>query len=124
MGNESRTVVVLGASENRDRYSNRAVRLLKNQGFRVVPVHPTLDTVEGLPVLRRLEEIAIPVDTLTLYVGPDHSKALIDSIVALKPGRVVFNPGSESPEVRGRLKQAGIPFLEACTLVMLSTGQF
>jgi predicted CoA-binding protein len=119
-----RTVAVLGASAKRERHSNKAVRLLKSEGFRVVPVHPALQTVEGIPVVSTLEGIRDPVDTLTLYVGPDHSLEMADAILALRPGRVIFNPGTETPELQARLTAAGIPFLEACTLVMLSTGQF
>ncbi len=119
-----RSVVVLGASAKRERHSNKAVRLLKSEGFRIIPVHPALETVEGIPVIASLGEIREPVDTLTLYVGPDHALEMSDAIVALRPGRVIFNPGTETPELQKKLAAAGIPFLDACTLVLLSTGQF
>ncbi len=119
-----RSVVVLGASDKRERHSNKAVRLLKSEGFHVIPVHPSLQTVEGLPVTASLGEIREPVDTLTLYVGPRHAAVLSDAIVALSPGRVIFNPGTETPELMEKLDGAGIPYQEACTLVLLSTGQF
>ena len=121
---KSRTVVVLGASDKPDRYSNRAVRMLKAEGFRVLPVHPCLRQIEGLPVSRFLSEIHEPVDTLTLYLSTERSAAVLDSIVALRPGRVILNPGTEHKLLEDRLESAGIPFLKACTLVMLSTGQF
>ena len=118
------TVVVLGASDKPDRYSNKAVRMLKRYGYRVVPVHPKLPEIEGLPVVSRLEEVREGVDTLTLYVGPLRSQALGESIVAAKPGRVVFNPGTESSELESLLDAHGIPCVKACTLIMLQTGQF
>jgi uncharacterized protein len=124
MPDQKRTVVVLGASDKRERHSNKAIRLLKSEGFNVVPVHPILEAVEGFPVAHRLGDILGPVDTLALYVNPVRSVAMADDIVALGPGRVIFSPGSESPELQERLTAAGIPFLEACALVMLSTGQF
>ena len=62
--------------------------------------------------------------TLTLYVGPARLEPMIDSLVALKPGRVIFNPGTESPALQQALDTAGIPWEEACTLVLLRTGQF
>jgi len=117
-------VAVLGASHKPDRYSNQAIRLLLAHGHRVVPVHPRLDTVEGLPVAHGLDAIAGPVDTLTLYVGPERSDDLVDAIVGLRPGRVIFNPGTENPALEARLDAAGIPHERACTLVLLRTGQF
>lgn len=119
-----RTVVVLGASDKRERHSNRAIRLLKSEGYHVIPVHPTLETIEGIPVVHSLREIQEPVDTLSVYLSPDRCRPLIDDIIALRPGRVILNPYTEFDEIKERLTQAGIPFLEACTLVMLSTGQF
>ena len=119
-----RHVVVLGASKKPMRYSNQAVRRLQEQGYRVTPVHPRLEVVEGLKVVPDLQRVSQPVDTLTLYLGPERMRPLIDQVVRLKPGRVIFNPGTESDELRHRLEQAGIHWLEACTLVMLRIGTF
>ena len=118
------TVVVLGASADPERYAYRAVAMLKELGHRVIPVHPALAEVQGISVVRSLEEIGERVDTLTLYVGAARLAALIPAMVALRPGRVIFNPGTESAEVVAALDAAGIPWEEACTLVMLRTGQF
>lgn len=117
-------VVVLGASPKPARYSNQVVRTLKSHGYTVIPVHPKAATIEGIPVTPSLYEIPHPVHTLTLYVGPEHSQKLIDGIVALTPGRVIFNPGTESAELEARLHQAQIPVVHGCTLVMLETGTF
>ncbi len=118
------TVAVLGASANPDRYSNMAVRRLREAGHRVIPVNPALETIEGLPVAKSLSDIDEPVDTLTLYVGPQRLGPLIDDILRLAPKRVIFNPGTESADLAAALDRANIPHLEACTLVMLQTGQF
>ena len=117
-------VAVLGASPKPHRYANQAVRLLLEKGYRVVPVHPRWETIEGLPVAPSLAAIEGQVHTLTLYVGAARSAPLIEEILELNPGRVIFNPGSESPALAGRLTDAGIEHFEACTLVMLRTGQF
>ena len=117
-------VAVLGASPKPDRYSNLAVRTLQEHGYTVIPVHPAHDEIEGLQVAPRIGSIPGHVDTLTVYVGPRNVEPLIEEIVALRPGRVIFNPGAESPALERRLQEEGIPYLEACTLVMLSTGQF
>jgi predicted CoA-binding protein len=121
---ETQTVVVLGASHKPERYSNRAVKMLREKGHRVIPVHPKRESIEGLPVVHHLSGINGPVDTLTLYVGPDRQRPMIEDIVALHPGRVIFNPGTKSKALQDKLSESNIPFLEACTLVMLQTNQF
>ncbi len=118
------TVAVLGASPKRNRYSNMAVRQLKDNGYEVIPVNPAYDKVEGIPTVPDLSSIEKDIDTLTVYVNPYQGEKVIDEILSLKPGRVIFNPGSESYAVIKALEDAGIPYLTACTLVMLGTGQF
>jgi len=118
-----RHVVVLGASPKAHRYSNQAVRLLKSMGYAVTPVHPKAREIEDLPVAAQLGEIAAgSVHTLTLYLGAERSRPLIDDIIALRPARVIFNPGSESAELQRRLEQKGIHHIHGCTLVMLRFG--
>jgi predicted CoA-binding protein len=117
-------VVVLGASPKSARYSNQAVRLLKEHGYPVTPIHPKVERIEGLEVVPALSRVEGSVDTLTLYVGPERIQPMLDDILNLSPGRVVFNPGTESPELESRLDDAGIPWLQGCTLVMLRTGTF
>jgi predicted CoA-binding protein len=120
----AQNVAVLGASANPERYSNKAVRRLMEAGHRVIPVNPALAEIEGLAAAKSLGAIEDPVDTLTLYVGPERLAAMTEAIVHLAPKRVIFNPGTESPELASALDRAGIPHIEACTLVMLQTGQF
>jgi predicted CoA-binding protein len=118
------TVVVLGASIKPQRYSYKAVKLLLKHKHRVIPVHPKLLHINDLAVTASLSEIKTPVDTLTLYVGAERSRPLVDDIIALKPGRVIFNPGSESKVLAKKLTAEGIPFVHDCTLVMLQSDQF
>lgn len=120
----AQTVAVLGASHKPERYSNQAVRLLLEYGHNVIPVTPGRAEIEGLPVVPALGSIEQPVDTLTLYVGPERSAQMLADIAALKPGRVIFNPGTESELVQEMLDREGIPWQHACTLVLLRTGQF
>ena len=117
-------VVVLGASPKPARYANQALRLLKDKGYRVIPVHPRIAVIEGLPVAHHLREIEHPVHTLTLYVGPQRSEPMLADILALKPSRVIFNPGTESVLLQDQLKSAGSECIVGCTLVMLRTAQF
>ncbi len=118
-------VAVLGASPKPDRYSNKAVRLLVEHGHEVFPVNPGYDQIEGLPAVRSVSEL-MPgsVDTLTVYVGPDRSAELAEDMLLLKPRRVIFNPGAENRDLAEALRAADIEVLEACTLVLLNTGQF
>ncbi len=121
---EDHVVVVLGASPKAARYSNMAVRQLQAKGYRVIPVHPTADIIGDLPVAHSLRGIEEKVHTLTLYLGPLHSRGQIDDILALAPQRVIFNPGTESRQLEARLRAAGIECLHTCTLVMLRSGLF
>jgi len=118
------SVAVLGASNKQNRYSNMAIRLLKKYGYPVIPVHPKLKEIEGLKVVPGLTEINESVKTLTVYVGPLRLRAIVNEIVALRPGRVILNPGTEDEEVESKLSFNDIPFLKACTLVMLQSRQF
>lgn len=116
--------VVLGASDNPERYSYKALKMLSEHGYDVIPVHPQLENIEGFRVVKDLGDIRDSVYTLTVYVGPARIAPLIDGIVKLNPERVILNPGTESDELKSALKKAAIPFIEACTLVLLRTGQF
>jgi uncharacterized protein len=121
---EDRTVVVLGASPKPVRYSYQATKLLKDQGYRVIPVHPKARQIEQIPVVAGLACIRAPIDTLTLYLGPERVRDQVRAIVELRPGRVILNPGAGSRELENALRLAGIPYEHACTLVLLRTGQF
>lgn len=121
---KSEQVAVLGASSNPDRYSNKAIRMLKDYGHQPIPIHPLEDRIEGLKVSKALSEVSEKIDTITVYVGPKNIGPLIADIVNAKPKRVIMNPGAESDELKLALEKAKIPHLEACTLVLLRTGQF
>lgn len=121
---EVQTVVVLGASPKPWRYAFQTVRLLKDHGHRVIPVHPRAGYVDGVPAVAALAEIGEAVDTLTLYLGPERARAQVGSILRLRPRRVILNPGTESRHLELALDDACIPWEHACTLVLLRTGQF
>jgi uncharacterized protein len=117
-------VAVLGASPNPARYSHMAVTLLKSMGFPVIPIHPAVPEINGVPAVKCLADIRLEIHTLTLYVGARHLPALVGDIVRLRPQRVIFNPGTESPAAMDALGREGIACIEGCTLVMLKTGVF
>jgi uncharacterized protein len=117
-------VAILGASPNPQRYANMAQKQLLAKGHEVILVSPRYDEVEGLPCSSDVKNINEPIDTLTLYVNAEKSSAMADSILSLQPKRVIFNPGTENPELQKRLVAKNIEALEACTLVLLSLDQF
>ncbi|MGM0443334.1 MAG: CoA-binding protein [Fibrobacterota bacterium] len=117
-------VAVLGASPKTERYSYKAVKLLQEKGHTVFPVNPAGKEIDGLSSYKSLGEIDRPVDTLTLYVNPKRSVPLADEMKALRPTRVIMNPGTESDELQEALEEADIRVIRACTLVMLRTNQF
>jgi predicted CoA-binding protein len=115
--------LVLGASDNPSRYAYRAVHSLKNHGHEVVPVGIRQGKVAGLDI--HTDRPALDdIDTVTLYVGPQNQPSWYDYILSLKPRRIIFNPGTENPELERRAQQQGIRTEEACTLVMLSIGNY
>lgn len=124
MSHPVETVVLVGASDDPERYAHKALVSLVSHGHRVIPVHPKLERVEGISVVPSVAEVAGPVDTVTLYVGPRISESLEQDLVALHPRRVIYNPGAENPALAERLAAHGIEGEEACTLVLLATGQF
>ncbi len=118
-----RTIIV-GASDKPDRYSHMAQLLLREHGQEVVPVHPKLTSIANVPVVADLSQISSTVDTVTMYVGAAISSGLADKLITLNPRRVIFNPGAENPDLAAKLEASGVMVEEACTLVLLRTGQY
>lgn len=115
--------LVMGASENVQRYSNMAIRKLIQHKEKVHAFGLRNGGVGDVEIVNELV-IYDDVDTVTLYLNPQNQKAYYDYILNLKPNRVIFNPGTENSELQMLLKENGIKFEEACTLVLLSTNQY
>ena len=120
----SETVVVLGASPKEDRYANKAMKMLSEYGHRPIPVNPAFNEVLGEKCYGSISEVPGPIDTVTLYLGEARSEPLIAEILAAKPRRIILNPGAENAHLAREAEAKGIETLEACTLVLLRTGQF
>lgn len=118
-----RKTLVLGASESPMRYSYLATNKLLAHGHAVVAIGKSKGKIQDVEIQTGQPEIE-GVDTVTLYLNPANQKPYYDYIVSLKPRRVIFNPGTENDELERKLVQHGINPLEACTLVMLGTGQY
>jgi uncharacterized protein len=117
-------VVVLGASPNEERYANKAMQLLLEYGHEPIPVNPGFEEILGIKCYKSITEVPGPVDTVTMYLGEARSEPLIADILATKPKRIIFNPGAENAHLAEEAKASGIEPVEACTLVLLRTGQY
>jgi hypothetical protein len=122
MGREN--VLLLGASPKPERYSNKAFHKLRENGHEVIPLNPRYEEIEGTPCLSEIADVSENIDTVSVYVGPDRLKPMLDDLIKLSPSRVILNPGTESTEVVKKLEEADIPVQKACTLVLLSSGRF
>lgn len=123
MTDQAKKTLVLGASDNPERYSYLAINRLRGKGHPVVAIGRKATKVADIEVSTAKQEIA-GVDTVTLYLNPNNQKEYYDYILSLHPKRLIFNPGAENPELARLAASQGIQPLEACTLVLLSTGQF
>lgn len=119
----SKKTLVLGASANPSRYSYLVVNKLREHKHPVVAIGRTTAVVADIPVQSDTAPIQ-DLDTVTLYLNPVNQKNYYDYILELHPKRVIFNPGAENPEFEKLLGEKGIQTVEACTLVLLSTGQY
>jgi predicted CoA-binding protein len=117
-------VAVIGASRKPERYSNRALGMLASHGHSPIPVSKFGDAILGYTGYASLTAVPGPIDTVTLYLSPEKQPPVIQDILTVRPRRVIFNPGAENPEAAAALARDGIEVVEACTLVLLVTGQF
>lgn len=115
--------VVLGASENPQRYSYLAVNRLAGMGHTVTAIGHKEGKIGKVDI--HTDQPALQdVDTVTLYLNSRNQRAYYDYILSLHPKRIIFNPGAENEELVQLAEKNGIEPVDACTLVMLSTGQY
>ncbi len=120
---ENKKTLVIGASENPSRYSYMAINSLRQHQHDVVAIGKTAGNVADVSFGKEL--VLFPdIHTVTLYINPGHQVNYYDYILSLKPKRIIFNPGTENKELETRAQRAGITTQQACTLVLLSTGQY
>jgi len=115
--------LILGATTNPERYAYLAAQRLTQHGHPIVNVGIKSGEVAGVPI-EQPETIHPDIDTLTLYVGTANQQAYYNYILKTNPKRIIFNPGTENPELEALAKEKGMEAIAACTLVMLSTGQY
>jgi len=115
--------LVFGASLKPNRYSNLAIHRLVDSGVETLAFGLREGKVSGVNISNKLDKIN-DIHTITLYINPKRQEEYYNKIVSLAPKRVIFNPGTENPELYNILKNNNIEVEVACTLVLLSTGQY
>jgi predicted CoA-binding protein len=111
------SVAVIGASRERQKYGNRAVRAYLRQGWTVYPVNPNEPEVEGIKTFARIGDIPAAVDRVTLYVQPEVGQRLLAEIKAKGVKELFVNPGAESEELMAEAERLGLDAIYACAII-------
>lgn len=115
--------LVIGASLNPERYSYKAIEMLRQHEHDVIAFGPKTGMVSGVSIENEWNN-NWEADTGTLYLNPQRQQGFYEKIIALQPRRVIFNPGTENDLFNAQLQAAGIQTENACTLVLLSIGNY
>lgn len=115
---------VIGASSNPERYAYKACKMLKEEGFPFVAIGLKEDVMDDGTPIQTIASHPGKAHTITVYVGAPRQAAYYSFIFESAPERIIFNPGAENPELTALAREKNIEVLEACTLVLLATGQF
>lgn len=117
---EARTVAIVGASRDRTKYGNLAVREHVARGDQVYPINPNAETVEGLRAYASIRDVPVEhIDRVALYVPASIGVSLLQEIADKRPDEVWVNPGSESEALLAEAARLGLPVIQACGLVNL-----
>jgi uncharacterized protein len=121
-----KTVAVIGASSDRRKFGNKAVRAFSAAGHRVIPITPNHETVEGLRAYPSVLDVPDAIDMATFYVPPDIGERVVEEVARKRIGEVWLNPGAESDVLVFRARALGLEPIEACSIVGigLSPAQF
>jgi uncharacterized protein len=121
-----KTVAVIGASSNRGKYGNKALRAFERQGFRVIPINPNEPEVEGHRTYASVLDVPEAIDMATVYVPPDVGVRVMDDLAKKGIPEVWLNPGADDPDVIARARALGITPIVACSIIAIgeSPGSF
>ncbi len=123
MSEANKKTLIIGASANPDRYAYMAAERLIKSGYEIELIGKKADSIFGKVI--GTEKIPFTnIDTVTLYLSPYNQQEYYDYILSLKPRRVIFNPGTENPELQNLLAENNIDYLQTCTLILLATKQY
>jgi predicted CoA-binding protein len=120
----SKVVAIIGASNDRRKFGNKALRAFQHQGHTVIPVNPNEQTVEGIPAVASVVDIAGPVDVATFYVQPEVGVRVLDDVAKKGIPEVWLNPGADTGEVIARAKALGMVPIVACSIVGIGENPY
>jgi uncharacterized protein len=113
------TVAIIGASNDRNKFGNKAVRAYQRRGYTVYPVNPTEEAVEGMPAYKSISDVPARPETVSVYVRPQVLLKLLPDIAAKGCDELWLNPGTESPEVLAEAERLHLNVIQACSIVGL-----
>jgi predicted CoA-binding protein len=111
------TIAIIGASTDRSKFGNKAVRAYFQQGWTVYPVNPGAPIIEGLQAYRSILDVPQPIDRVSLYLPPSIGISTLEDIATVGPAELFLNPGSESDALIERAEQLGLNIVVACSIV-------
>jgi uncharacterized protein len=112
-----KTVAVIGASNDRSKFGNKAVRAFEQAGYKVFPVHPAQTEVEGLPCFKSIKDVPERPNLISVYVGPDRLVQLLPDIASKGCDELWLNPGTESADVFSKAKELGLKAKQFCSII-------
>jgi hypothetical protein len=114
-----KTVAVVGASNDRHKFGNKALRAFQAEGYRVIPVNPHERAVEGIPAYASVLDVPGAIDVATVYVQPDVGVRLLGEFERKQIGEIWINPGADSPELLAEAKRRKLNVITACSIVAI-----
>jgi uncharacterized protein len=117
-----KTVAVIGASSNRDKWGNKAVRAFLQQGYTVYPVNPNEPEVEGIKTVPSVKDVPVRPDQITVYIPPQRLVKILPDIAARGCDKLYLNPGTESDEVLAECERLGLNAIQACSIIAVGAS--
>lgn len=117
----TKTVAIIGASADRSKYSNKAIRAYLSKGWIVYPVNPNLIEIEGIPCYKSIEDVPDPIDRISIYVPPQIGKILLPTIAKKKHNELYINPGAEDAELIQKATELGLNPIYACSIIAIGS---
>ena len=115
--NKTRTIAIIGASADRSKFGNKAVRAFRQQGYTVYPVNPREAEIEGLPAFKSISDVPVRPNLISVYLPPPVLLKVLPAIAAKGCDEFWLNPGTESDEVINEAEKLGLNIIQACSIV-------
>ena len=120
----SKTVAVVGASSDRNKFGNKALRAFKAEGYRVIPINPNEREVEGMATYASVLDVPEPIDMATLYVQPEVGLRLLPELDQKQIGEIWLNPGADSDELLAEARRRKLNVIAACSIIAIGRNPY